>query len=242
MQEKRRRGWVLTAAAIFFALIAGFLFFNYLNILERTIGDRVSVIVAADGIPARTLITLDMLAEEELPKSFVHDSYFFSVTDLAIGFVASTDIEPGQIIQRNMVDANAGLEPGLRAVSLNTDQVSSVGGNVRPGNRVDVVVSFVGESEVGQTQVLLEDVKVIAVNNLLPSGNDALPGGVSANRFLPDGGLVKDSVVTLALTPADAAELIYMTNFGLDVRLIIRRLDEPESRPVAPITIDDFAP
>lgn len=242
MKETRRRGWILTAVAILFAVITGFIFFAYLNSLERQIGDLVSVVVAAEDIPARTTLTTDLLEVTEIPRQFVHDSYFLNISDLSIGFVSIADIESGQIIQRNMIDANAGLEPGLRAVSLAVDQVGSVGGNVRPGNLVDIVVSFVDGNDQGQTIVLFEQVKVLTVNSLLPSGNDAVPGVVGTNRFLPDGQLIKDGVVTLAMLPEDAAQLIYMSNFGDDVRLIIRRLDEPESPPVAPISIEDFAP
>lgn len=242
MQETKRRGWVLTAVALVFALITGFIFFAYLNNLERTIGDRVTVMAAASDIPARTLITPAMLEEIEIPRRFVHGSYFFNMADLAVGYVGITDIEEGQIIQRNMIDANAGLEPGFRAVALAVDQVGSVGGNVQPGNLVDVVVSYVNIDEQGETILLLESVKVLAVNSLLPSGSDGLPGPVASNRFLPSGQMIKDAVVTLSLPPQQAAELIYMSNFGTDVRLVIRRLDEPESRPVAPITNEDFAP
>jgi pilus assembly protein CpaB len=180
-----------------------------------------------------------MLELQEIPRRFVHDSYFFNLSDLAIGYVTIADVEQGQIIQRNMVDANAGLEPGYRAVAVATDQVASVGANVRPGNRVDVLVSY-DDGQQTQTIILLEDIEVLAVNSLLPSGGSDLPGGASPNRFLPTGQMIKDSVVTLALVPEDAARLTYMSNFGAEVRLMIRRLDEAESRPVEPVTQDDF--
>lgn len=239
MQNTKRRGWVLTAVAIVVAAVAGLLLLNYLGTLESAIGDLVPVIVAAEPIPARTLISADLVEEQLIPRKFVHDSYFFSVQDLVVGYAAVVDIDQGQVIQRNMVDANAGLEPGYRAVSLAADQVASVGGNVRPGNRVDVLASF-GDEEQAKSIVLFEDVQVLAVNSLLPSVGIDTPVDISANRFLPTGELIKDAVVTLALKPEEALQLTYMANFGKEVRLIIRRLDEPESRPVAPVTQDDF--
>jgi pilus assembly protein CpaB len=241
MQETKRRGWILTVIAGFLAVVTGFFFFSYLNRLERMIGDTVAVVVAAEDIPARTVLTPDLLDTLEIPRQFAHDSYVFNANDVR-DYVVIANIQAGQIIQKNMIDANAGLRPGFRAVALAADQVSSVGGNIRPGNRVDVVVSYVDGAEQGQTAVLLENIEVLAVNSLLPSGSEALPGTVATSRFLPSGQMIKDAVVTLALTPEDAAQLIYMTNFGTDVRLVIRRLDEPDARPVAPVTIDDFAP
>lgn len=241
MQETRRRGLYLTIAAIVMALITGFLFFVYLNSLERVIGDRINIVVAAIDIPARTLITPDMLTEMEIPRQFVHDSYYFNPQDVTIGFVTTTDIEEGQPVQRNMIDANAGLEPGFRAISLAVDQVGSVGGNVRPGNRVDIIVSYVDTGEQALTQMLLEDVRVLAVNSLLPAGSET-PGGIGPSRFLPDGQLIKDAIVTLSLTPDDAALLAYMASFGNNVQLVIRRLDETERSPIDPVTLDDFTP
>lgn len=230
----------MTIVAIVLAFITGSLFFSYLNRLERIIGDQVTVVAAAESIPARTQISPEMLTVQEIPRNFVHDSYFFNPQDLTIGYVALADIEEGQIIQRNLLDANAGLEPGFRAVALNTDLVSSVGGNVRPGNRVDVIVSYMNEENNPRTEVLLEDVKVLAVNNLLPSGDEAVPGIVGANRFLPSGQLIKDGVVTLSLRPDDSTRLVFMSNFGAEIRLVIRRLDELDSRPVDPVTMDEF--
>lgn len=242
MQQVKRSGRILTAIAFVIAVIFGILAFTYFNNLERAIGDVVPVVVALQDIPARTLIRSDLVEEVEIPRKFVHDSYFFSVQDLAIGYVAMVDIQAGQIIQRNMVDANAGLDPGFRAVAIAADQVANVGGNVRPGNRVDVVVSF-GETESTnqQTRVLLQDVKVLAVNSLLPAGGEDLPSGIGTNRFLPTGQLIKDSIITLALKPEDAIRLTYVANFGSEVRLMIRRLDEPaDSRPVEPVRQEDI--
>lgn len=241
MQETKKRGWILTGIAGFLAVITGFLFFNYLNRLEQIIGDTVLVVVAAQDIDARTLFTPDLLTMTEIPRKYVHDSYIFNPVDLQ-DYVAITNIQAGQIVQKNMIDANAGLQPGFRAVALAADQVSSVGGNVRPGNRVDVVVSFVDANDAGQTLILMKNVEVLAVNTLLPSGSDALPGSIAASRFLPGGQMIKDAVITLALPPEEAARLVYMTVFGEDVRLVIRRLDEPESRPVSPVTLQDFVP
>lgn len=241
MQETKKRGWILTGIAGFLAVITGFLFFNYLNRLEQIIGDTVLVVVAAQDIDARTLLTPDLLSMTEIPRKYVHDSYIFNPADLE-DYVAITNIQAGQIVQKNMIDANAGLQPGFRAVALAADQVSSVGGNVRPGNRVDVVVSFVDANETGQTLILMKNVEVLAVNTLLPSGSDGLPGSIAASRFLPGGQMIKDAVITLALPPEEAARLVYMTVFGEDVRLVIRRLDEPESRPVSPVTLEDFVP
>lgn len=237
MQESKRRGRLFVALSAILALVVAGLLYQQQSTLERTIGDLDRVVIASKAIPARTSITADMLTTIEIPHSIVHNSYVLNATD-ALDFVAITDIEEGQIIQRNMLDQNYGLQPGYRAVSIATDRVGSIGGNVRPLNRVDIIVSYIDDNDVNRTSLFLEDVLVIGVNSLLQDSN--LPAGLNGNRFLPDGRMIRDAIVTLSLPPDDAAKLVYMDNFGSDIRLVARRLDEPESPPVDTITLDIF--
>lgn len=223
MDRARRRGLILLLIAGGLAAITGVLFFNYLEGLRREVGDTTEVVVAAQDITARSLITRDMLATSTIPVRYFHDLYVVDPSELAGQMVALVDISEGEILQRNVVHSNAGLEPNMRAVSMAVNQVTSVGGNVRPGNRVDVIVSFTppGEDSEPVTMVLLQDVEVLAVSSLLPPVEAGGPA-----RFLPTGEILSDATVTFALTPQDALRLTYMSNFAEEVRLMIRRLDD----------------
>jgi hypothetical protein len=46
--------------------------------------------------------------------------------------------------------------------------------------------------------------------------------------------------VTLALTAEQALKLAWMENFGKEIRLMIRRLDEKEVPPLVPVTVGSF--
>lgn len=236
MNRSRRRGIAFTVIAMALAGITGCFVFGYIQELERRVGDTVDVVAAGQDIPARTLITPEMLAMETIPQRYFLESYILNPSDI-IGWVTLVDVHEGNYLLREMVDQNAGLGPGERAVSIAVNQVTSVGGNVRPGNRVDVTVSYEDEASNGVTVMLLQDVEVLAVSSLLPPVGE---GGLGPTRFLPSGELVSDATVTFALNPQQAMQLTYMSNFAKEVRLMIRRLDEREVPPIEPVTPRTF--
>ena len=99
------------------------------------------------------------------------------------------------------------------------------------------------------TEVLFQDVKVLAVSFLTPSeeegGEEEEEAAVTSERpgparFMPSGELMDEATVTLALSLEDAVKLTYMANFGQEVRLIIRRYEERETPEVEPVTVDSF--
>jgi Flp pilus assembly protein CpaB len=149
--------------------------------------------------------------------------------------------------------------PNMRAVTIGVNRMQSVGGAVRAGNRVDILVSYTKggeEQEMGTepaavTEVLFQDVKVLAVSLLAPEEEEegeeeveekavARPARLGPARFMPSGQLMDEATVTLALSLEDAVKLTYMANFGQEVRLLIRRFEERETPDVEPVTVDSF--
>ena len=236
MDILRRRGIAFIVVALALAGISGCLVFGFLHELETRSGEIEEVVAASQDIPARTLVTPDLLKLEPIPQRYFLESYILNPADI-VGGVTLVDIREGNYLLREMLDQNAGLGPGERAVSIAVNQVTSVGGNVRPGNRVDVLVSYEDEAGSGVTVMLLQDVEVLAVSTLLPSAEE---GGLGPARFLPSGELISDATVTFALNPQEAMQLAYMSNFATEVRLMIRRLDERETPPLEPVTPRTF--
>lgn len=247
MRETRRRGWIFTAVALVLALITAFLFFNYLNRLEREIGEKKEVVVAAEDIPARTLIEEGMLRIETLPVKYARSSYLRDIGD-AVGRVAMVQLREGDILRgddvleaRVRVGAGAALESELasqmRAVTIAVDQVTGVGGALVPGSRVDIVVSY-AEGENNQTIVLLENKEVLAVGGAFV-GMEVEPVGLEEG-FEPRRQTGGGGTVTLALSPQEAVRLVFMDNFAKEVRLVLRHRDDKAPQRVQPVTWQDF--
>jgi Flp pilus assembly protein CpaB len=234
--KARRSGWILTSIASTIAIFVGLTTFIYLSQLEAEIGLKQTVVIAAEPIAARALITPEMLTVVEIPVKYLPPSYILNQNDLLTSHTtALINIAPGEYIQQNMVSQNAGLEPGYRAISIAVDSVTSVGNSVRQGNFVDIVVSYQDSQGQAKTEMLLQNVKVLAVDTLLPA-----QGGTGGQTYLPSGvegevELVPTTVITLELRPEDALKVTHAAKFSEELRLMIRRLDEegtPNFEPV----------
>lgn len=281
MEKNKRRSVVFLGIAILLALVAGAIFANTMAQLQRDLQETEQVVVAKRDIHAGTLIVPEMIEIRMTAPKYAYGSYFKSLEDivgplerdqfgnfardergnivdrdLTDNAVALIDFVEGDLIQADGVDKNAGLMPNMRAVSISVNRVQSVGGSVRAGNHVDILVSYEKGVEGGETgteqelvtEVLFQDVQVLAVSFLAPTeevvvgGEEGAVGSESPGpaRFLPSGELMDEATVTLALPLEDAVKLTYMANFGQEVRLVIRRLDEREAPAISPVTIDSF--
>lgn len=181
--------------------------------------------------------------------ALVHDAIS---SQLGNAFV-TTDLQSGDILQQNMLDSNGGLNNDMRAVSIPVDQVTSVGGTIRPGQRVDVVVSYEtrgeGNERIPFTELLLQNVEVLSVSaqsRFYAQNNQFVDDRYSSDyisaepqrAIAPTGEILSNSTVTLALNLEDAMRVTFMSNFAREVRLLTRRSDDGVVREVAPITQD----
>jgi pilus assembly protein CpaB len=276
---------VFLGIAILLAIVAGGLYFNFQAELKRDFQEKVPVVIAKQGIPTGTLISPEMIEIRETARVYAKGSYFMSLEeilgplerdpesgefikdesgnvvdpDFNDNAVALMDFMKGDLIQSKSVDPNAGLMPNMRAVTIGVNRMQSVGGAVRAGNYVDILVSYMkggegqemGTEPVAVTEVLFQDVKVLAVSSLAPEeeeeeGEEEVEEKAAArpargpSRFMPSGQLMDEATVTLALSLEDAVKLTYMANFGQEVRLLIRRYEERETPEVEPVTVDSF--
>jgi len=106
------------------------------------------IVVAAQDIPLGTTLTAAMVATKDVPiADKPADS--FALPEAVIGKIVRTDVTSGGYISTStfssaasLVDVAQLLDPGLGAVSVQVDQVSGVGTLIKPGDRVDVVLSM----------------------------------------------------------------------------------------------------
>jgi pilus assembly protein CpaB len=267
MRKQKRRGLLFGMLAVALALFTGFLFSSTIAALEKQIGDMQQVVFVKQDVEPRTLITADMLEVREIPRKFAHPSYVQSIEEVAGQRVAVTKLEPDAILRLTDVAPTSGLEDGMRAISIGVNPVAVHVDRIQPGSRVDVVVSYVDmkldsqgkEVESRETHTVLQDIEVLAINGTPVPRNDpaaeAQPeeqttsggifGGISAappdsleGRF--DLEADSDVIATMKVTPEQAMQLAYMDTFATDIRLSLRRPDDDNFVPMAPVTTEDF--
>ena len=216
----------------------------------------VPVVVAAQDIPVRTLVTPQMLAIKELPADARHAKAFTGVEQIN-GKVSNLPIAAGEQVLSTKFFArkeDSGLAfripPGRRAISVTVNELISSGGLINPGDFVDVITVFSGTEGGNQASqaipanqdsaaMVLQNIEVLAVAQSLqgptaePTGANAVAGQVTGNR--PDSrqeAIARPNArtATLAVTPEEAQKLILAEEKG-KIRLALRGVDDHE--PVA---------
>jgi pilus assembly protein CpaB len=179
--------------------------------------DSTAVVVAALEIPFGQKIEPAHLKTIQWPNESIPDGTFEEVAKVE-GKIANQMITKGELIlEKRVVDEVNGstlsaiLTRGKRAVTVRVNDVIGVGGFLLPGNRVDVLASRKDKNRRAHTKTLLEDLKVLAVDQTASTDQDK-PVVVRA--------------VTLEMEPKNAEKLIQATEEG-NVQLALRNpLDE----------------
>jgi Flp pilus assembly protein CpaB len=128
------------AAVIVFAAVNG-------SDSGTSTGGTVPVVVAQQAIPADTRITKDMLQVEFVPAGEANADAFTARSHL-VDRVVTEDVEAGAQVLPAMVSERAGdglafkVEPGMRGISVEVREVVTAGGNIKPGDQVDLVGIF----------------------------------------------------------------------------------------------------
>ncbi|MBT9169054.1 MAG: hypothetical protein DDT19_02406 [Syntrophomonadaceae bacterium] len=123
---------------------------------------------------------------------------------------------------------------GKRALTIPVDAVTGVADLIRPGNKVDVLVTL--EAEYGapaKTVTLFQNVLVLAVRDQI-IGAQKLPDDFAAAQA--EMGAMPAEVtptVTLSLTPGEAQSLSHALGAGV-VRLSVRGLDDNATAAITP--------
>jgi pilus assembly protein CpaB len=111
---------------------------------------KVTIVVAKVDIPLGTIVTAEMISEQQVDATQADATRVQSKT-LAIGRVARRNILTGQ--QLLNADFSGGgsatdvvVPPGKRGISLQVDQITGVGTLIQPGDYVDVVVGLTSSS------------------------------------------------------------------------------------------------
>ncbi|KKK68955.1 hypothetical protein LCGC14_2938860, partial [marine sediment metagenome] len=110
-------------------------------------GGTVPVVVAQETIPAQTRVTADMLKVEFVSPDKASADAFTSRSQL-VDRVVTEEVAAGDQVLPSMVSLSAGdglafkVEPGMRGISVSVQEVVTAGGNLRPGDHVDMVGIF----------------------------------------------------------------------------------------------------
>lgn len=205
------------------------------SVIEQNDVRRVAkTLVTRRAIQAGSVLKVEDLGWQELPHDYEHH-----IAGLFLdGFVRLDDLK-GSLITRNLVAGqvlssddlvrpeqghylSSMMAPGMRAVTLNMPQDAVSYGLIRPGNRVDIILTTGVSVQEGaakadpnlSAEVVLTDIKMLAIDSRL-SDFDSLQSKGS------DEELIETVNVTFELQPKQAAQLLLAKKLG-SISLVLR--------------------
>ena len=209
---------LILVIAILMGGIAAFLARNWLLSRTQAAATTTTIVAAAKQLPFGTPLTDDTVVEIPWAAKVVPEGSFSSKEALfkdgrRITLATIQQNEP--ILNSKITGPNQRaslstlIEGDKRAITVRVDDVRGVAGFVLPNDRVDVVLIRTASDSSGhrQSDLLLQDVKVIAVDQI-----------ASEQKDHP----VVAKAVTLEVTPFQAQKISLATSVG-SLSLILRK-------------------
>lgn len=189
---------------------------------------KIPVVAASRNIPKGSVITRDDIGKKEIFEVTAPDRVISTdKASMLLGrktvFEVSadkpilwSDIEGGALSDMGLSPI---VKPGMRAISLSLGGAATVSGMVQPGDRVDVLGTFLmpspstpGEMETA-TLTVLQDVSVLATGRQLAKHQYLDYRGRSSSGY---------STVTLEVTPREAELLVFAEHTKGQLTLSLR--------------------
>jgi len=234
----------IKAVAIISAVIVAVLIYNFLNTMSNPALKEITktgVITASQDIPPNVIITEEMLLVSQIPNEATHPQAVKNLSD-AIGKVSSSQIIQGeQVLSSKLIVPGEGkadgslaysIEPGMRAVTIAVDEVTGISNMIVPNNHVDIIGQYKvkveqsngKEKEIDYTTMLLENVKVLAVDKYKTEQEKA----GAENSYV---------TITIQVTPLQAMETS-MSEFTGQLRAVLRSPLDNNTTSLPALTIE----
>ena len=216
----------LLFVALFFAVLTGIFTISYMRSIEsrKLKGfEMETVVVAATDIPARSVITQDMIEISKVPKAFLQPGTYKTLEDV-VGKVSLVPIKAGTQIQSDLIvdlsqvrGLSALIPSGYRTVTINVNMLTGAAGLIIPGDVVDLYCvlepDLISEYVPGLVRkptviVPFENLLVLAVGQKLPMPTSASSSkeGLLEQLSAPGGA----TTITFAVSPDTAQDLLLL--------------------------------
>jgi pilus assembly protein CpaB len=219
----------LGVAIVVALLVSNFIYrqFQQASAVKPTVTGK--IVVASKALPLGTRLDSSMVKTISWPSGDPVAGMCKREQDCTNRALITSVAENEPIMESKLapVAAGAGLAAvipeGMRAMSVAVNDVVGVAGFVTPGTMVDVMVTgaISGQGQGGQiTRTILENVRVLAAGQKVQQDEQGKPQTVP--------------VITLLVTPEDAARLAMASNQG-KIQLALRNTVDTDIVPPPPV-------
>jgi pilus assembly protein CpaB len=192
-----------------------------------------TIVVAKQSLRFGTELSASMLQEVPWPSDALPSGAFGKIQDIMSGGrrVVLAAIEANEPVLALKITGpgqratlSALVKPGMKAVTIRVNDVEGVGGFVLPGDHVDVVLTRQLEKGSATTEVVLQNTKVLAVDQ---TADDRAAKATVAKS------------VTLEVDTVDAQKLWLASSVG-SLSLLLRKAGETAEVRTRKITLKDL--
>jgi len=193
-----------------------------------------TVVVAKQPLRFGTELTAAMLQEVPWPSDALPNGAFAKIHDIMAGGrrVVLAAIETNEPVLSLKITGpgqratlSALVKPGMKAVTIRVNDVEGVGGFVLPGDHVDVVLTRQIDKGSATTQVVLQNTRVLAVDQI-------------ADERAQKAAVAKS--VTLEVDTVDAQKLWLASSVG-SLSLLLRKAGETAEVRTRKVTLEDLS-
>ena len=234
---------VMVGFAVLFGLLAVFVAQVWLNnqaemrmrsldANKKTLVTK-TIVVAAKPLRYGMELTADSLREIPWSQDAVPKGAFNSVAEILNGGkrVVLSPIQANEPVLALKVTGSGQratlsslVEDGMKAVTVRVNDVEGVGGFVLPGDRVDIVLTRQSDKDKASTEVVLQNVRVLAIDQMADTSSDK-PTVAKA--------------VTIEVS-TDQAQRVWLASSVGNLSLLLRKAGEVAAEPTKRITLSDL--
>ena len=201
---------------------------------------RILAVIALKPLAAYREIQPDDVVLAEIA---VAPKNYYTTVDDVVGKAPLVDVDQGApVTRRYFAEGNhlaRSVPPGFLAVSVEVSDVVGVGGFVRPGDVVDVLLYLRGTNDVSTTQarILLEQTRVLAYEEMLVDRPEGLKDEEQSSR-----GSRRQRTAVLAVPEKQTTRLMLGASLG-ELRLALHGLpgNAPDEAMQARLPLSDEA-
>ncbi|MDH6170143.1 pilus assembly protein CpaB [Variovorax boronicumulans] len=237
--------------ALLLGLMAAGLGWYYLRASEREIAaslekdadsQRRDVVVARQALGDGTTVLPGMVAKRSVPNEYVHNDALtpetfaqFAGRQLTVPVAAGKPLLASFFSTPRKVFAQE-IEQGVRAITIPVDEISSISGMLRAGDRIDFmyVVDKNAANDPSVVVPLLQDVEVRATGQITSEQFAAMRKRADVSADTDPYAQQRYATVTVAIQPQDAQKLILAQRLGK----IIATLRNPDDRATMTSGVD----
>jgi pilus assembly protein CpaB len=214
--------------ALVVALTTSFFLYKWLQrqrapkeVVRVVESDAVPVVVATVDLPWGTKLNSEMIKStpyltESLPPGYFSDLDEMEGRILVVSLKQNEPILESKLAPTSVSTGgvSAVVTPGKRAVSVKGDKVLGISGFIKPGNRVDVLVTLSRGKNRDITKIVLENVLVLATGKELQENDKGKPSPVD--------------VYTMEVTPQEGEKLTLAASKG-SLQFALRNVTDAET-------------